>query len=264
MHLVLTNDDGYDAPGLAALWHAVRMLGFTDVQVIAPHVAYSCKGHTVSDEVRVHRRCVEPMGEILFVEGTPVDCVDVALQLEGQRRPAWLLSGINRGANLGVDQFNSGTVAAARQAAIHGVPSAAISQLVREPLADDWPRATLEAAAVLAALLRPGQPAPSPISPRLHAAAEQAVAELGTADPGNRGIWNINLPKLPADRATASVVAVTTSRDPNRIGYQTVWAADGTATLRYTGDYLARRAAPGTDVHAVFNDYISLTRLNLL
>jgi 5'-nucleotidase len=121
--LLLTNDDGIDAPGIAALAEAVEGLGVR--KVVAPFGPYSGCGHVVT----THKPLVvttRPDGRHA-VEGTPADCVRLALH---HLEPAfdWVVSGINAGGNLGTDVHHSGTVAAVREAVIHGRPGIAVSQ----------------------------------------------------------------------------------------------------------------------------------------
>ena len=123
-YLLLTNDDGIDAPGLAALAAAVQHLG--RIVVIAPDRERSGAGHalTLGRPLRVRSR-----GNDRFeVDGTPTDCVHLGVfNLTGGRPPRLVLSGINRGANLGDDVTYSGTVAAALEGTLLRIPSIAVS-----------------------------------------------------------------------------------------------------------------------------------------
>ncbi|MEJ7596070.1 MAG: 5'/3'-nucleotidase SurE, partial [Planctomycetaceae bacterium] len=115
MQFLITNDDGFDAPGLAALYQALLPLG--DVIVVAPAICHSSKGHAVDtkNSIRVERRQVAPFGEIRVVNSTPADCIRVGLRHLLKSPPDFVLAGINPGANLGVDLFYSGTAAAVRE-----------------------------------------------------------------------------------------------------------------------------------------------------
>jgi len=128
--VLLTNDDGIDAPGLAVL-EAVAAEIAHEVWVVAPEHDQSGTSHSVSlhAPLRVSRR-----GERRFaVTGTPGDCVVMAIRhLMGEVRPTLVLSGINRGANLGVETMFSGTVGAAMTGLLLGVPSIALSQAFRD------------------------------------------------------------------------------------------------------------------------------------
>ena len=126
MRILLTNDDGIDSPGLLALWRELRDRG--DVVIVAPTREQSGVGHAISIQEELHvfpwdvdgRRCYA-------VHGTPSDCVKVALYDLLDRPPDLVLSGINHGLNIGINAFYSGTVAAALEAAMNGVPSVALS-----------------------------------------------------------------------------------------------------------------------------------------
>ena len=123
MDLLITNDDGIDAAGIAALEQAMAPLGTT--WTVAPLVEQSSKGHGFSLH---HPVRVEPRGERRWaVTGTPADCAYVALHGVLPERPALCISGINHGSNLGNDVFYSGTVAAAMEAVFQGVPAIAVS-----------------------------------------------------------------------------------------------------------------------------------------
>ena len=135
MHILLTNDDGIEAPGLAALYNEVADMG--DISVVAPSTARSGAGHSISLDP-VLCRPVNLPGRFAgySVEGTPADCVKLALnRLLGPDRPVDLvIAGINHGANVGVHVYYSGTVAAAMEAAFHGLPAVAVSAAYEEPI----------------------------------------------------------------------------------------------------------------------------------
>jgi len=122
---LLSNDDGVHAPGIRALAEAVKPLG--KVVVVAPHVERSASSHAIT--IHSPLRVEEFAPDIYAVEGSPADCVMLACRRLLHRKPTWVLSGINRGANLGVDTIYSGTVGAAMEATIMGFPSMAISCL---------------------------------------------------------------------------------------------------------------------------------------
>lgn len=128
--ILLSNDDGVSAPNLLALHDALSELA--DVVICAPEVNQSATSHSLSLHRILRLRRVEE--HIYSVDGTPADCVYVALYSGTRvlpRRPDLVVSGMNHGLNLGVDVFYSGTVAAAREASLRGLPSIAISADVR-------------------------------------------------------------------------------------------------------------------------------------
>ena len=146
--ILLSNDDGVAAPNLAALRAA--LLPSADVVVCAPELNQSATSHSLSLHRILRLRELEP--GVFAVDGTPADCVYTAIHSGTRilpRRPDLIVSGMNHGLNLGVDVFYSGTVAAAREAAIRGIPAVAISADER---ADRDAAAALGAAIALAAL----------------------------------------------------------------------------------------------------------------
>jgi 5'-nucleotidase len=124
MRILVTNDDGIQSPGIAALAQALAAVG--DVWVVAPDRERTAVAHAVTlhKPLRVHQ--VAP--RTYTVNGTPVDCVNLALLKIMPKLPALVVSGINKGVNLGDDVMYSGTVSAAMEGTILGVPSLAVSQ----------------------------------------------------------------------------------------------------------------------------------------
>jgi 5'-nucleotidase len=127
MYILVTNDDGIDSPGISALVGAMRPLG--DVVVVAPDRQQSAVGHalTVSSPLRAtpfHRDGV-PFG--YAINGTPADCVKLAVSTLLERRPDVVVSGINHGSNTSVNALYSGTVSAATEGTLMGIPSIAFS-----------------------------------------------------------------------------------------------------------------------------------------
>ncbi|MDY7013478.1 MAG: 5'/3'-nucleotidase SurE, partial [Cyanobacteriota bacterium] len=134
MILILTNDDGIDAPGIRALQDAVGGRGI----FVAPQEQLSGCGHRVTTGQPFPVETRSPTE--YAVGGTPADCTRVALKTF--LKIDWVLSGVNAGGNLGVDVYISGTVAAVREAAIHGIPGIAVSHWIKRPLTIDWKVAT--------------------------------------------------------------------------------------------------------------------------
>ncbi|MBD3308572.1 5'/3'-nucleotidase SurE [candidate division KSB3 bacterium] len=128
MNILLTNDDGIYADGIAAIYTALKQAGH-DVTVVAPSSERSAVGHaiTVSDPLKVSWIDVEPRISGYAVEGTPADCVKIAVNALLDTLPDLVISGINKGANTGNHIIYSGTVSAATEATMFGLPALAVS-----------------------------------------------------------------------------------------------------------------------------------------
>lgn len=236
MHFLLTNDDGIHAPGLAALEAAVRMLPDATVTVVAPEEERSMCGHRVTTREQL---LVEQIGERRYgVSGTPADCVRVAL-FGLHLQPDFVLSGVNAGGNMGQDLPVSGTVAAAREAAYHGLPAAALSHYLIKDLAVDWTR--------LAHWTR------------------EMIAELLLELPGDGQFWNVNFPHHPAGALPLPIrERVQPSRAPLRVSFarESVDVA-GRLILQYDAQYKDRPAPEGTDVAVCFGGKVAVTLLSV-
>lgn len=224
MHILLTNDDGYAAPGLAALADAARELG--EVTIVAPACHMSGCSHSATTDRPLE--LVEHAPRHFSVSGTPVDCVRLAL-LELLPEVSLVLSGINDGGNLGVDVLMSGTVAAAREGLLLGRPSIALSQYRRRNSRPDWLQSTRLATLALRHVLA-----------RMSSRVE---------------LWNVNLPDL-AVRQDAEIVECPVDREPLAIRYQ----ANG-SRWNYISDYHQRPRQAGTDVATCFAGKITITPL---
>lgn len=227
MKFLLTNDDGVDAPGLAALAEAVS--GWGEVAIVAPAEHQSGCSHrvTTNGPIRIGTRGPGHYS----VEGMPADCVRVGLNSLAPDT-TWVLSGINEGGNLGADVFHSGTVAAVREAVLHGWPGIALSQFRRRGVALDWRQAVEWVRPLLRELI--GQVAP----------------------PGS--FWNVNLPHLDAGSPPPEVVFCPLDPSPLPLDFR----REG-ESLHYSGDYHQRRRRPGTDVDVCFRGRIAVTQIAL-
>ncbi|RUP27077.1 MAG: 5'/3'-nucleotidase SurE, partial [Curvibacter sp.] len=125
MKILLSNDDGYQAPGIVALYEALKSIA--DVEVVAPEQNNSAKSNalTLHSPLYVHRAA----NGFRYVNGTPADCVHIALTGLLGYRPDLVVSGINNGANMGDDTIYSGTVGAAMEGYLFGIPALAFSQV---------------------------------------------------------------------------------------------------------------------------------------
>ena len=132
--VLLSNDDGFSSRGLRALADAIG--AWADVITVAPETEQSATSHSLSLHRPLRARRVEE--SVFAIDGTPADCVYVALHSDTKFLPRWpdlVCSGINRGLNLGQDAFYSGTVAAAREGALRGIPAIAASAHTKADLA---------------------------------------------------------------------------------------------------------------------------------
>jgi len=226
LRILISNDDGYLAPGLAALAAAVSEIA--EVTVVAPDRDRSGASHslTLKQPLRVQRAG----NGFLFVDGTPTDCVHLALTGLMPEEPDMVISGINRGPNLGDDVLYSGTVAAAMEGRWLGFPALAVS------LAGSWPSQYETAAVVVARMLE---------------AMKQLPPET---------ILNINVPDLPLDE----IAGWRATRLGNRHKSEpAVRATDPSGETIYwvgpPGD--EQDAGDGTDFEAIRAGMVSVTPL---
>ena len=140
MLILLTNDDGISAPGLVALYRELTDLG--EVHVVAPASVQSATSHgiTLSAPLLTSRVTVPDAFTGIAVDGRPADCVKLAVSHFLPRPPDLVISGMNSGANVGINVIYSGTIAAALEAAFLGLPSIAVSLHLRKDVATDYKR----------------------------------------------------------------------------------------------------------------------------
>lgn len=231
MRILCTNDDGYLALGLGVLADAARTFG--DVDVVAPDREQSATSHSLTMHHPLRARRVRD--GLHHVDGTPTDCVALAVGALLEQRPDCVISGVNHGPNMGEDVLYSGTVAGAMEATILGIPAVAVSYTGRDPEEIAAWADTL--ARLLSRLLqRPNFPAET--------------------------LLNVNLPPIsPAQVRGVRVTrlarrvytdSLTRAHDPN--GREYFWIGGGGVEWR---------ASEGTDFHAVDSGYVSVTPLHL-
>src|SRR5580658_6182110 len=161
MLILLTNDDGISAPGLVALYRELTDLG--EVHVVAPASVQSATSHgiTLSTPLLTSRVTVPDAFTGIAVDGRPADCVKLAVAHFLPRPPGLVISGMNSGANVGINVIYSGTIAAALEAAFLGLPAIAVSLHLRKEFAPDYERSSKLARQtidrILAIGLREGQ-----------------------------------------------------------------------------------------------------------
>lgn len=154
--ILLTNDDGIRAPGLVAMYRELTKLG--EVHVVAPETVQSATGHgiTLSTPLLTSRVTVEDTFTGVAVDGRPADCVKLAVAKILPRPPDLVVSGMNSGANVGINVIYSGTVAAAVEAAFLGLPAIAVSLYLRNEIPIDYPRSAALARRVIEQVLDAG------------------------------------------------------------------------------------------------------------
>ncbi|UVO53439.1 5'/3'-nucleotidase SurE [Sphingomonas sp. SUN039] len=238
MRILLTNDDGIHAPGLAVLEAIARTLS-DDIWIVAPQEEQSGAGHslTLSRPVRVRKHDERRYS----VSGTPTDAVMMALGVVmGEAKPDLILSGVNRGANLAEDVTYSGTVSAAMEGTLAGYRSIALSQVyAREGMGDTVPFAAAEAwgERVLRPLIAADMPPRTLVNVNFPALAPEAVHGVKVVEQGFH------------DYGRARIVKGT---DPR--GYPYYWFGLG-----------ATQETPGhaTDLEAIAEGFITVTPLHL-
>lgn len=224
---IVTNDDGFDAPGIRALIEALQ--GLVEIVVIAPASPKSGCGHAVSTHAPI---AIDERSPGQFaIDGTPADCVRLGLAFLAPSARL-VLSGINAGGNLGVDVHHSGTVAAAREGALRGLECLAVSQYIARGRPIDWPRAA--------------------------ALARSAIERwLGVPhDPGT--YWNVNLPALDPEVSEPETVECPLDLSPIIAEYRREGAA-----ATFISNYHARPRIPGGDIDVCFTGKVAVSKLAL-
>lgn len=232
MKILISNDDGYRAPGIVALYEALKDIA--QVEVVAPEHNNSAKSNALTLHTPLYVTTAD--NGFRFVNGTPADCVHIALTGLLDYRPDLVVSGINNGANMGDDTIYSGTVGAAMEGYLFGVPAIAFSQVAR-----NWRH--------------------------LDAAAERAkalVAQMMSQGLIGNAAWllNVNIPSLPLEslgqvklcRLGRRHAAEPVIRQQNPRGETMYW-------IGAAGE--AKDDAEGTDFHATAQGHIALTPLKV-
>ena len=232
MKILICNDDGYQAPGIVALHAALSRVA--DVEVVAPEHNNSAKSNalTLHSPLYVHRA----HNGFRYINGTPADCVHIALTGLLGYRPDLVVSGINNGANMGDDTIYSGTVGAAMEGYLFGIPSIAFSQVDK-----GW--GEIEAAAQMAANI---------------------VRQMAAQDLVGQAPWllNVNIPNLPLHALRPMKLCrlgrrhaaerVITQESPR--GETMYWIGSAGA---------AKDDAEGTDFHATAQGHVAVTPLKV-
>jgi 5'-nucleotidase len=232
--ILVTNDDGINAPGLRVLERIARALS-SDVWVVAPETNQSGASHSLT----MHRplRVRKVSRRRFAIDGTPTDCVLLALQTVIKNGPVDLvLSGVNQGANLGEDVTYSGTIAAAMEATLFNVPAIALSQGCRNGHPVKWATAEQHAPGIISRLFAEQWHKDLLININFPDSASEAVQGMQVTAQGKRKLGDELLERI----------------DPRGEPY--VWIGG----LRVEGAF-----QEGTDLHAVAQGYISVTPIHM-
>ncbi len=232
--ILLSNDDGIMAPGFKVLQRIARTLS-DDVWVVAPETEQSAASHALSLHTPIRIRKVSPRKFAL--NGTPTDCVFVAFnEVMKDNPPTLVLSGVNRGENLGDEATYSGTIAAAMEGALLGVPSIALSLVWDRKRALNWPTAERWAPEVIVKLLKIGWP--------------EGV------------LMNVNFPGVDPDEVRGIMAARQGQHEITDMVDERIDLRNNT----YLWLYKTRKSTggrAGTDLHALEQDCIAVTPLHL-
>lgn len=229
MKILVSNDDGYLAPGVIALADALS--SFADVTVVAPDSNRSGSSNSLTLDRPLSM--YQAASGAYFVNGTPSDCVHIALTALMQSPPDLVVSGINQGQNMGDDTLYSGTVAAATEAYLFGIPAIAFSQVGK-----GW--AELDSAACI---------------------ARDIVQRYTTLLP-SPFLLNVNIPNLPL----SDIKPLKATRLGKRHTSEAVIRAEDPygRTIYWIGPAgKAKDTGEGTDFHAVANGHVSVTPLQI-
>ena len=241
MRILITNDDGINAPGLQVLTQIATEIAGPggEVWTVAPAFEQSGVAHCIS---YTHPMMIAELGPRRFAaEGSPADCVLAAIYdvLDGAR-PDLVLSGVNRGNNAGENVLYSGTIGGAMEAALQGVPAIALSQFFgpdNAKLADPFESARVHGAAVVRALLDKG---------------------LWTQD-DYRIFYNVNFPPLPAAATLGLKVAAQGFRRDTAFSVEPHLSPSGKKFLWIKGGPQHTPTLPGTDAAVNLQGYVSVT-----
>jgi 5'-nucleotidase len=230
MRILLSNDDGYFAPGIAILAEALASLA--DITVVAPERDRSGASNSLTLDRPLSVR--KSANGFLFVNGTPTDCVHLAVTGLLEELPDMIVSGINLGANMGDDTIYSGTVAAATEGYLLGIPSLAVS------LASKAGKHYATAARVARELVERFQKSPPP---------EPVLLNVNVPDIAYEALKGFEVTRLGKRHKAEPVIKTVTPRN------ETVYWVGAAGS--------AQDAGPGTDFYAVTADRVSMTPLQM-
>ena len=227
-HILLTNDDGYQAEGIRAL--AVAFEGFATVSIVAPSREQS--GTAQSLTLRQPIVCNQIAEREWAIDGTPADCVIVALHKLLPEKPDMVISGINHGANLGENVYYSGTVGAAREGALHHIPAVAMSLCSKKDKVK-FENSARVARAAAEIILKEGLP-------------DQVLLNVNVPEPWRGGV------KFTRQSQKITRNQLTEGKDPRGRSY--FWLFE---------QKIDKDVDPDTDYAAIFAGSVSITPLHL-
>ncbi|MGR3515066.1 MAG: 5'/3'-nucleotidase SurE [Paracoccaceae bacterium] len=243
MRILITNDDGINAPGLKVLETIATEIAGDDGEVwtVAPAFEQSGVGHCIS---YTHPTMLSQFGERRFAaEGSPADCVLAAVyQVMKDTPPDLVLSGVNRGNNAAENVLYSGTIGASIEAALQGLPSIALSQFYgpeNNALDNPFEAALVHGVDTVRSLLRHGL----------------------WDDSDYRLFYNVNFPPIPADFVKGTRITTQGWRSETNMGVEPHRSPSGRMFLWVKGGPQHHPTGPGTDVTANLDGYISVTPL---
>ena len=244
MRILLTNDDGIHAPGIEALFDAIQGLG--EILVVAPSTVQSASSHgiTFHSPLMTEEVVVNDRMKGVAVDGRPADCVKLALRAIWQERfgentrPDITISGMNSGANVGINVIYSGTVAAAVESAFLGVPAIAVSLHMGEPARVRYRRAAW--------------------------IARQAIDRVLKFPLDQHSVININIPRTFSDDAPMpDIRVVEMNTAPGTDGYERRVSPGGQVYYWSSGSGMEfLHTAPESDVEALMEKHITITPLS--
>lgn len=232
LRILISNDDGINAPGIKVLERIARTIS-KDVWVVAPEHEQSAAGHSLT--IRRPLRVRQLSRRRFAVDGTPTDSVLLGVNhVMTGKKPDLVLSGINRGSNLGEDVTYSGTVAAAMEATILGIPAIALSQYIHHPHPVKWATAEHWAPGIIRRLMAAGW--------------------------GRNVLINVNFPDVVHSHVTGIEV---TRQGKRKLGDNILERADprGEPYVWIGAQRAEERSTPGTDIEAICRGAVSVTPL---
>lgn len=235
MLILLTNDDGIRAPGIIAMYRELVKLG--DVHVVAPETVQSATGHgiTIATPLLTQQVNVEDVFTGTAVDGRPADCVKLAVNQLLPRQPDLVISGINSGANVGINVIYSGTVAAAIEAAFLGLPAIALSLYLRNDKPTDYARTA-------------------------HF-ARRSIEQILTAGLKGGHVCSVNIPPLDVDEQPTGVKVVRQCFRAWNDTYEERKDPRGRSYFWNTSVFRLGETESDTDVAALRDGYITITPL---